>query len=130
MAGHRPERLAELIRQELARLLREDLRDPRVGDISITHVQVTRDLRVATVRYVPLGGERSAGPAQGKALEGAVGFLRTRLAQVLRLRHTPQLEFRLDTTLEKAFAVSALLMGLELPPEHDDAAPGPEGGEE
>lgn len=106
--GHRPERVAELIHKELAKRLRLEVKDPRVTDISITHVKVSPDLSYATISYMPLGGgapseELRAGMVSaGKQLRGPIG-------RALRLRHAPELRFVYDTHTENAVHMSTLL---------------------
>lgn len=113
MTSHRPERVAELLHAELARLLREEVSDPRVGSLSVTHVRLTPDLKLARVHVVPLGGEGEPADLM-KGLRKASGFLRTRIGQTLRLRYTPSLEFQLDEGLDEAVRLTALLGTLEV----------------
>jgi ribosome-binding factor A len=107
--GHkRPERVASLVHAELSRLLREEVSDPRIGQLSITHVRLTPDLKRATVCVLPLGGH---GDRQVllQGLEAASGFLRGRLGRNLRLRFAPALVFELDDHLEKAVRMTSML---------------------
>ena len=107
MASYRAERIAELIHQELAVLLRS-VKDPRVGDVSITRVVVTRDLRRATISYLPLGGGE---PGEGvvDALASAARHLRGPVGRALGIRHAPELVFEKDDHLENAIRVTSLL---------------------
>lgn len=125
---HRPERLAELILDILARLVREELRDPRIGFVTLTGVRVSADLRHARVFVSRLGvaAERAASVA---ALNGAAPFLRRALALQARLRRTPDLAFVEDTSLETGFRVDHLLEEIEkdrpaAPDDGDGAGPG------
>ncbi len=108
MTSHRPERVADVIRDHLARLLREELRDPRVGFVTITDVRVSADLQHAKVFVSQLGpaADRVASVA---ALNRAVPFLRRELARVALLRRTPELVFEEDPTLESGFRVNHIL---------------------
>ncbi len=110
-AFKRAERVAELVHAELSRLLREEVRDPRLQLASITTVRLTDDLRVARVYFVPLGGQ---GDAQAilAGLERGKGFFRSRIAKRLQLRYTPDLRFFADDHLEQAVAMTSLLRGL------------------
>lgn len=107
----RTQRIADAIQRELSQLIRTELRDPRVGLVSITSVEVSRDLSHAKV-YVnfvtaPLDGD-DHGQAI-KALNGAAGFLRSQLANTIELRTTPALRFIYDATSEKGQKLSALI---------------------
>lgn len=108
MTAHRPERVAELIRHVLARLLHEEVRDPRLRFVTLTEVRVTPDLKHARA-YVSV-----AAPAAGKekaisALNHAAPFLRRALAREAGLRHTPNIRFLEDAALERGERVSELI---------------------
>jgi ribosome-binding factor A len=108
---HRPERLATLVHETLATALTTGLKDPRIGFVTITGVQVTADGHHATVRVSVLGSDEDKGRAL-EGLEHARGFLRTCLATQLELRVTPELRFELDRGLDHARRIDALLDGL------------------
>lgn len=113
--SHRAERVADLIRRELGELLEREVKDPRVGFVTVTRVEVTRDLRIARVAVTILG----EGPQEKESLRGlaaAQGFLRRELAQRLGLRHTPELEFHLDRSLEAEQRMEALLRQIHQKP--------------
>ncbi len=104
----RAERIADLIRQELGELLERKLKDPRIGFVTVTEVNLSGDLRAARVSVSILGDQQQ----RKKSLEGlaaAKNFLRYQLAQRLRLRHTPEVEFQLDRTLESEERIEELL---------------------
>ena len=105
---HRPERLAALIHETLAMALTTQLKDPRIGFVTITHVQVTPDGQHATVRFSVLGTDEEKGRA-AEGLDHARGFLRSYLATELDLRATPELRFELDRGLEHARRIDAIL---------------------
>ena len=110
-SSHRPEQVAETIRQVLAEALAREVRDPRIGRVTITSVQVTSDLSHAKVMVV-VGGEEED---KAKALEGlasAGGFLRGRVAGALSTRTTPALVFELDRGAEHAQRIESLLASL------------------
>ncbi|HET9133143.1 MAG TPA: 30S ribosome-binding factor RbfA [Gemmatimonadales bacterium] len=111
-ASRRPEQVAEAIRAALAEaLLRGEVRDPRVGMVTLSDVQVTRDLSQATVRVLP-HGEPEEREAAVEALQGAAGFLRRIVAQALTTRIVPELRFVLDRGLEHAQRIDHLLAEL------------------
>lgn len=106
--SYRPQRVGEMIFRELALRLRTEVKDERVGDISITRVEVNRDLSRAVVFFLPLGGgEVSAELAEG--LVEAARQLRGPIGRSLRLRHAPELVFKEDTEHDKALRVARLL---------------------
>ena len=106
--SHRSERVADLIRQELALLLEREVKDPRVGFVTVTRVMVTRDLRSARV-FVTILGDEPQKQDSLKGLAAAQGFLRHELSQRLGLRHTPSLEFLLDKGVESEERIEQLL---------------------
>ena len=110
--SHRTERVADLIRQELSLLLEREVKDPRIGFVTVTNVEVTRDLRSTRVAVSILGDEQKQRDALA-GLAAAQGFLRHELAQRLKLRHTPQMVFHLDRTLEAESRVENLLRQLK-----------------
>lgn len=107
----RPDQVAESIRQVIADLLLTELRDPRVGFVTVTGVQVTNDLSVATVR-VSVMGEPAEREDALRGLASAAGFLRGRVAKVLTTRIIPELRFELDRGLEHAARINEILGGL------------------
>lgn len=113
--SHRAERVADAIRRELGMLLERDVKDPRVGFVTVTRVQVARDLRSARVAVSILGdaGQKKESLA---GLAAAQGFLRHELAQRLGLRHTPGLEFYLDESLESESRIEELLRQIRQKP--------------
>ena len=109
----RPERVAHLMRREVADILRNKLRDPRLSEwVSVTDVEVTQDLSSAKVfvSVLPTGLEREQAL---KALDGAAGFVRHELAARLGLREVPEIRFRLDTSIERGARVEDLLKRIE-----------------
>ena len=104
----RQDQLGEVIAQELSDLIRTRLKDPRVGFASITDVEVSSDIRHAKV-FVSVMGSDQEQHATLAALEHANGFLRRELAQRLTIRHTPELIFRLDTSIERGTHVLSLI---------------------
>lgn len=104
----RPGQVAETVRQVIAELLLTELRDPRIGFVTVTSVEVTNDLSVATVRVSVMGEE----PERLEALQGlesAAGFLRGRVGKVLTTRIIPEIRFELDRGLEHAAKIHRIL---------------------
>src|SRR5690242_13523609 len=109
---HRQERLGELIAAELSDLLRTRVKDPRVGFASITHVEVSGDLRHAKI-FVSVMGNAEEQAETMKALRHASGFLRHELATRIVLRYMPELVFKLDTSIEEGARILALIQQIE-----------------
>lgn len=107
----RTQRIADMIQRELSELIRNEMRDPRVSLTSITGVEVSRDLAHAKVYVNFIAPEKEASDHQQavKVLNGAAGFLRSRLARTVELRTTPALRFIYDATSEQGQKVSALI---------------------
>ena len=103
----RATRLADQIQRDLADLIRLEVRDPRVGLVTITTVEVTRDLSHARVFVTSLS--ETAAAESVKALTHAAGFLRSRLAQTLKLRTIPELHFVYDASVERGVRLSKLI---------------------
>lgn len=108
MSEHRAERLAELIKEELSELLQREIKDPRIGFASITRVNVSRDMSHVKI-YVSILGDEHQQQDTMKGLESAKGFIRSELGKRIRLRHTPELHFVADTSLEEGARILSLL---------------------
>jgi ribosome-binding factor A len=111
----RMRRVNESVRQVLAEALPE-LKDPRIGLVTVTGVDTAPDLRHAVVYVSVLGSERKR-TATLRGLEAAHGLLQSRLARELRLKRTPQLTFEYDPSVERGVRMSRLID--ELAPEDD-----------
>jgi ribosome-binding factor A len=109
MAGQaRQRRIESEIQRSLAELISREVRDPRVGSITITAVEVTSDMSLARVLFVPFGAGRELEPIE-QGLNRAAGFLRGELGRRLSLRHAPRLEFRFDQSIERAAELTGLI---------------------
>lgn len=104
----RTDRIGELIQRELAKIIPKEIRDPRVGLVSVAAVKVTRDLSYAKV-YITRLGDPAEGKEAVKALNKASAFLRFHLAQQVQLRAMPQLQFVYDETILTGNALAALI---------------------
>jgi len=104
----RTDRLAEEVREEVAQMISGELKDPRIGFVTVTRVTLTPDLRQARIFVGVLGAERQRA-ATLTGLRQASGFMRRALGQRLRLRHTPELTFQYDEGLEASDRVARLL---------------------
>src|SRR4051812_22967992 len=110
----RTERLGEEIREEVAQMITGELKDPRIGFVTVTRVDLGPDLRQARVFVGVLGTEKQR-QASLSGLKQAAGFMRRALGQRLRLRHTPELVFQYDEGLEASDRVARLLDEIQRP---------------
>jgi ribosome-binding factor A len=101
-------RVDEAMRQVLGDALAQELKDPRVGFVTVTDVKTSPDLRHARV-YVSVLGDQPAREATLEGLRSAHGFLQGRVAGELRLKRTPELRFELDDTAERAARLERLI---------------------
>ena len=111
MQGTRLDRVTQLLKEEVSLLLQRELKDPRLGFVTVTEVDTSKDLRQAKIFVSVLGGDEQWA-ASLSALESARGFVRNWLRQHLDLRVTPELQFRPDRSMEHAARIQALLKGL------------------
>jgi ribosome-binding factor A len=117
----RARRLGEQIQRELTELLRRDVKDERIGNVTITAVSVTGDLRTAKVYYLVFGRE-GPDPKVQRGLESAAGFLRNALSKALMIRYTPTLSFALDTSIEHGVRLTQLIDSVNRTPAPPPAA--------
>jgi len=107
----RSERIGELILAEIADLLTREIKDPRIGFVTFTRVEMSDDLRHAKVFVSSFGTE----PEQARMLQGlssATGYIRRHLGRALHLRYTPELSFLLDDSLEHGAKIAQILRQL------------------
>ena len=107
-SSRRPEQVAETLRQVIADALTREVRDPRVGFVTLTGVLVTNDLSHARI-MVTVPGEEADKTRALEGLQSAAGFLRSRAARTLTTRSVPELHFELDRGLEHAARIGELL---------------------
>jgi ribosome-binding factor A len=111
MQGKRLERVNQLIKEEISMLLQRELKDPRLGFVTVTEVDVTPDLKHAKV-YVSVLGPEERWVSSFQALDSARGFVWKWLRRHLDLRATPDIAFRPDRSMEHAAHIQSLLSGL------------------
>jgi ribosome-binding factor A len=104
----RSRRVGDQIQRSLSELLRRDVRDPRLGSVTITEVRVSQDLSHAKVFYSMLGGTRDPELTQ-EILDGAAKMLRGKLGRAVGLRHAPEIHFEADTLIDEGARLSALI---------------------
>ncbi|WP_339288838.1 30S ribosome-binding factor RbfA [Ureibacillus sp. FSL K6-0786] len=113
----RANRVAEQMKKELGDIIGRKLKDPRVGFVTVTAVELTGDLQQATIYITTLGDEEEKNETL-KALEKAKGFIRTEIGQRIRLRRTPELLFKFDSSIEYGNKIEQLLRTIK---DHDEA---------
>ena len=117
MQGKRIDRVGHLIQMELSQLILHRVKDPRLGFVTITHVNVTPDLRSACVFFSVLGDNKARRDSQ-TALEKATGFLQKEIGSALQLRYTPKLKFMFDDSLDRGMEIDKVLRDIQ----KDDSA--------
>lgn len=139
MSSRRVQKVAEAVRQAVSTAILTELWDPRVRNVTVTHVEVSGDLRHAKV-YVSVMGTETQQQLAVRGLQHAGGFLQSKVAENVRLRYTPTLEFTLDHGVKRSIEMSQLISRVmaeskaqnpELtversPPENEDVLDGPE----
>jgi|SRR5688572_8537007 ribosome-binding factor A len=119
MSNARSARIADQIQRSLAELIRTEVRDPRVGLVTLTGVELSRDQSHAKVFFTVLGSASSGGgdaEAATRGLQNAAGFLRSALAQDLTTRKVPELHFEFDESVERGVRLTRLIDEAVAPP--------------
>lgn len=108
MGQLRTEKVQELIKQEVSQIILKELKDPRIGFVTVTQVDVTGDLRNAKI-YVSLMGSEDQIKECWDGLQKALGYIRREIGKRIRLRCTPELSFQLDKSLDYSVHIQELL---------------------
>jgi ribosome-binding factor A len=108
MAKIRTGRVGEQIKKELSQLIQAELKDPRIGFITVTGVDLTNDLSQAKI-YLSVLGDEEQKASSLKALDKANGYLRSELGKRIRLRHIPELIFKIDESIAYGSRIEKLL---------------------
>jgi ribosome-binding factor A len=129
MPSTRQRKVQELLVHEISDIVRREIRDPRVGFVTITDAEVTSDLRHARVFFSVLGDEEQREETT-RALNRAAGFVRTEFARRAQMRFVPEIRFAFDTSIERGSRISQLLERVKQDDEHaEGAAEGGGGGD-
>jgi ribosome-binding factor A len=110
--SRRTEQVAEAIKEDVSILIQREIKDPRLGFVTVTRVEVTPDLKLAKVFFSTIGDEEVRKQSL-KVLKGAAGFLRRELSHQLTLRYTPELYFYFDAALEQGEKIQRLMLEIE-----------------
>jgi ribosome-binding factor A len=116
--SHRANRVGEQMKKELSDIIGRKIKDPRVGFVTVTDVQVTGDLQQATV-FISVLGDDEQKENSLKGLAKAKGFIRTEIGHRIRLRKTPEIIFEFDESIDYGNRIETLLHQLH----HDDETP-------
>ena len=108
MGQLRVEKVQELMKQEVSKMLLRDIKDPRVGFVTVTQVELTGDLREAKI-YVSIMGSEQQIEDSWQGLQSALGFIRREIGKRIRLRFTPSISFALDKSLDYSAHIQELL---------------------
>ncbi|WP_128894199.1 30S ribosome-binding factor RbfA [Longirhabdus pacifica] len=111
MSNIRSNRVGEQLKKELSEILRSEIKDPRVGFVTVTGVDVTNDLSLAKVYLSVLGNEQEQQQTL-EALQQAMGFIRREVGKRIRLRHTPEISFKIDASIDYGSRIEHLLKDL------------------
>jgi ribosome-binding factor A len=104
----RADRVKKILREEISKILEYELKDPRVGLVTITRVDVTKDLRHAKVYFSVIGDESRKEQAR-QGVESATGFVRKMIGERVRLKFLPEIEFKYDDSIEYSQHISEVL---------------------
>ena len=108
MPVHRKERLAREIARSVADILQHEINDPRLAFLSVTSAKVSKDLKHARI-FISVMGDEKQKKLTMRGLKHAIGFVRSALAGRLHVREVPTVEFTLDDSIDKTFAITKLL---------------------
>lgn len=112
MGQLRMERVQELMKQEISKIILEDVKDPRIGFVTVTRVHVTNDLRLARVFVSLLGSDEQMADCW-RGLNRSLGFIRREVGRRVRLRYTPELSLEIDDSMAYSAHIQELLLGIQ-----------------
>jgi len=118
MEGKRSEKVADLIQKEISQMLVKSIKDPRIGFVTITRVNVSEDCRFAKV-YFSVTGTLEERESSVKGLDSAKGYVRKELGRRIRLRYTPEIVFQFDPSVEYSIHMEELIQSLHREKEPD-----------
>ena len=128
-SNHRIERVNAIIREILSEIVLKDVKDPRLGLVTVTGVTTAADLSTARVHFSVMGDDAQR-QVTLKILRGASGYMRYSIARELDIKVAPELRWVYDDSLDRAFRIDEVLKGEGDAPQGDDTTAAPEDGEE
>ncbi len=117
--SNRPERVAEYLKEEVSRIVCEELRDPRIGFVTILRVDITKDLRFAKIYYSILGSDKEK-KETAEALRSGLGFIRRLISQSIKLRYLPEIRFVLDESAQYGIEIQKILDKINKEPKSEE----------
>lgn len=108
MSGPRLSRLQEAIKEEVSQIIQFELKDPRIGLVTVTSVDISPDLRQARIFLTVLGSSEDQKESLA-GLDSAKGFIRSELGKRVKMKFTPQIEFKIDESVEEGIRISKLI---------------------
>lgn len=123
MFQQRRKRLAEEIKKQIGSIIRDELRDPRIGFVTVTRVELSSDLRVGKVYFSLLGSKKQLRSTQ-IGLDRSTGFIRKLLSQRIKSRYIPEIIFKLDENIEYSIHISSILEKIKREGHPDDSESG------
>ncbi|HPD61050.1 MAG TPA: 30S ribosome-binding factor RbfA [Thermodesulfobacteriota bacterium] len=118
MGENRIQRIANLIKKEVAQMLLREVKDPRIGMVTITGVTVSKDLRMAHIYYSALGSESQIQDS-AIGLKQATKFIQREIGRRIHIRYTPAIDFQFDHSLEYGIHIDQILKDLSFPKEEE-----------
>lgn len=112
MSHRRPARVADLVKQEVSKIIQHETKDPRIGFVTLTSVEVSIDLRHARIYFSVLGSSADR-MVSLEALDRAKGYIRSQLGRRIKLRHIPELLFSYDDSFDYAQRISNVMRSIE-----------------
>lgn len=112
MSSHRIERVQEEIKKEVSQIIHQELKDPRIGFTTITEVEMSKDLSFAKI-FISVMGSEEVQKSTLEGLEHGKGFIRSEIGKRIRLRHTPEIAFVLDRSLEHGAKIQQIINKLK-----------------
>jgi ribosome-binding factor A len=122
MSKYRIERINETIKEVLSEIVLNDIKDPRLGLVTIVHVRVARDLATARIHFSVMGDQAQRDISM-KILKGASGFMRHAIANAIDVQHAPELRWVYDDSLDRAFRINEVLRETGTPSSTGEAQP-------
>lgn len=108
----RADRVSDLLKEEIAQMLLKEIKDPRIGFVTITDVKVSDDLRLAKVFFSMVGGDKEFAQTN-KGLNSASSYIKKKLGKRLKMRYIPDILFKLDTSFEYGSHIDRILKSLK-----------------
>ncbi|SHF32270.1 ribosome-binding factor A [Seinonella peptonophila] len=118
MARIRVSRVGEQIKKELSQVIQREIKDPRIGFVTVTGVEMSGDLQVAKV-FISVMGQENTKEESLAALEKAKGYLRSEIGRRIQLRYVPELTFVMDSTLDQSEHIERLLHDVQKENDHE-----------